>query len=386
MSEPRWSFRIAAVLLGLVVAFLLAEGALRLVAPQPTGPSALTPHSELGVIPKPGHSGTVRLPGIYTYSFRHDAHGFRETPQPESDEEAPEVMILGDSFAYGMGVENGETAASQLAGILHERGTEARVTNAARIGAGPGYALRLLQTRGADWRPEVVVYLFYVNDYANLQLETYFDVAEDRTLTPVPPRNEPRQLKAKLSALPGAYTVQSHSHVAGLVRRVAVGALGDTGPGPSLYDLDTLSAPTPYSEPYRAWLADVYLEALRDEVQARGGRFLAFYLPSAAEVASLRRTGQPTEDETTFLSVLGRLGVDGLAFTRPLAQTDRPIAALYYPEIHWRPLGHAVAAQAMADPVQAAICVQNPARGGCATAPEDVRRIVEMRAGTGSGG
>ena len=67
----------AAVALGLVFALLVAEGALRLLAPQPTGPSHLTHDTDLGVIPKPGLAGTVRLPGLYTYTFHHDASGFR---------------------------------------------------------------------------------------------------------------------------------------------------------------------------------------------------------------------------------------------------------------------------------------------------------------------
>lgn len=380
----RWSFRLGAIALGVIIALAIAEVGLRLVAPQPTGPSALTLHPDVGVIPKPRHSGTVRLPGIYTYSFHHTDEGFRITPGSSPSDDVPEVLLLGDSFAYGMGVEDDETTASQLAGVLAGRGMDVRVTNAARIGAGPGYALRLLQTRGANWRPDVIVYLFYVNDYSNLQLSTYFDVADDRTLTPIPPRDRPRQLKARLSALPGAYTLQSHSHIAGLLRRVTVGALGDTGPGPSVFDLDTLHTPTPYAAPYRAWLADIYLEALRDEAEARGARFLAFYLPSAAEVAALRRSGEPSEDEAAFLNILHRLGVDGLAFTQPLAESDRPIATLYYPEIHWRPAGHVLAARAMGDPVQAALCVQDTSLAGCATAPPDVRQIVEMRAGSGS--
>ena len=384
--RTRRLFGIAAVGIGLVLALGLAEVALRLFAPQPVGPSHLTLDADLGVIPKPGLSGTVRLPGIYTYTFHHDAHGFRETPTSTADSTAPEVLILGDSFAYGMGVEDDQTAASQLAGGLSARGMDVRVTNAARIGAGPGYALRLLQTRGRLWRPEVVVYLFCYNDYANLQHATYFDVGEDRTLTPVSPRDTPRQTKTRWSQLPGAYTLQSHSHVAGLVRRVGVGLFGERQPGPSTFDLDTLNTPLAYSEPHRQWLNDVYMEALKAEVESRGGRFLAFYIPSAAEVAAFRRTGVPTEDQTAFTQMLSRQGIDGLAFTEPLAQTGEPIARLYYPEIHWRPLGLGVAAGAMLDPVQAAVCTQTPEAEGCATAPTAVRQIVEMRAGRGSGG
>ena len=136
-SEPtpsRWAFRFTAMALGLLVAWGLAEIGLRLLAPQPTGPSHLTADPELGVTPKPNHAGTVRLPGIYTYSFQHDARGFRVTPTASGDTTRPEVLLLGDSFAYGMGVENDETIASQLALRLGARGMPARVQNGARIG------------------------------------------------------------------------------------------------------------------------------------------------------------------------------------------------------------------------------------------------------------
>ena len=386
-----WGFRIAAVALGCALALLVAEVVLRVALPQPTAPSHLVTDPDVGVRPRPGMSGTVRLPGVYTYRFSHDAEGFRSTPAPdgatppEASGGTPQVMILGDSFAYGMGVNDDETAASALARGLAERGTPAEVVNAARIGAGPGYALRLLQTRGQGWQPDVAVYLFYVNDYANLQHATYFDADSAGALTPVPPRDGPRQLKTRLSQIPGARTLQAHSHVAGLVRRLAVSTLGDTGPQPSLYDLDTLRTPIAYSEPYRAWLAEAYFRALKAEVESRGGRLLAFYLPSAAEVAAYRRTGESTADAETFEAILRRLGIDGQSLTGLLAARPEPIAALYYPEIHWRPLGHRVAARAMLDPVQAALCVKDAGLRGCATAPADVRRIVGMRGGSGSG-
>jgi hypothetical protein len=231
-----------------------------------------------------------------------------------------------------------------------------------------------------------VVYVFYINDYTDLQHATYFDIDSTGAVSPVPPRDSLRQVKTWFSSLPGARPLQEHSHVVALIRYIAVSLTGANNQGDNTIQLDTLSAPTAYSEPYRQWLASEYVSALQEEVEQRGARFLAFYAPSAAEVAALRRTGTPTEDEHALLAVLRRHSIDGLAFTQPLAETGAPIAALYFPEIHWRPLGHRVAARAMLDPVQAALCVQTPEAAGCATAPPDVRRIVERRVGRGSGG
>ena len=87
-----------------------------------------------------------------------------------------------------------------------------------------------------------------------------------------------------------------------------------------------------------------------------------------------------------FLRILGALGSDGLSLGPSLAESSLPISELYYPETHWRPIAHRIAAEVMLDPIQAAVCVQDPGRSGCATAPPDVRQIVEMRAGRSSGG
>ena len=379
----RVAFRLGAVLVGLAVAMGIAELGLRLFAPQPTGPVALAPDPDVGVMPRRGFAGRKHIPGVYEYRFSHTEDGLRTTPA--SPAAGPEVLILGDSFTYGVGVDDGETFASRLAEGLAERGTPVRVRNAGRTGGSPDYALRLLQAR--DWRPDVVVYAFYANDYGDLQREAYFERDSLGGLRPIAVRLPARErLKLTLARVPGADVWRTHSHTAALLGRLAASLGAPVGPAASDYDLDTLSTPLHYARQPQAARAEDYLRRLRDESRARGARFVAVYLPSAAQVAAYRRAGGPSADEKVFLSTLRRLGVDGFSLAPALSRTASPVSDLYFPETHWRPLAHTLAAEALLDPVQAALCVQDLGLAGCATAPEAVRQIVGRRVASGSGG
>lgn len=377
--------RLALVAGGLLVGGLLAEGALRLAAPQPTGASPAIPHPTLIARMAPGRQGTISLPGLYRYRYAHDDEGRRITPHSAETGAAGTVLLLGDSFAYGMGVDDDETLANVLAWRLGQRGTPARVVNAAAIGKGPAYALRMLETVGRDWRGDAVVYAFYPNDFANLRHELYARLDDGRLIDPGGDAPTVRQ-RARIANLPGAQWVGERSHLAGLLRVAALATFGTNGPGPEAIDLDTTRTPTAYHVPQTLPLARAVLAALDSTVQARGGRLITLYVPSAAEVAAFRRTGAPSADEAAFDGVRRSLGLDGVSATPALASSGAPIATLYYPEIHWRAPAHALGAQGLLDPVQAALCEHGLSRPGCGEAPEAVRQIAAARAGLRSAG
>ena len=378
----RWARR-GLIAGGVLVGLLLAEGALRLVAPQPTGASPAVPHASLVARMAPGRSGTLSIPGVYRYRYHHDDEGRRITPH-SAEAASGTVLILGDSFAYGMGVEDDETFANGLAWQLGQRGTPARVRNAAAIGKGPAYALRMLETVGQDWRGDAVVYAFYPNDFANLRHELYARLDGGRLVDPGGDAPTVRR-RAEIANLPGAQWLGAHSHLAGLLRVAALATVGTNGPGPEAIDLDTLRSPTPYHLPQTLPLAHAVLAALDSTVQARGGRLVTLYIPSAAEVAAFRRTGSVSADEAAFDGVRRALGLDGVTATPALATGGAPLDALYYPEIHWRAASHAAAAALLLDPVQSALCERDLTRPGCAEAPEGVRRTAAARAAQRSG-
>jgi lysophospholipase L1-like esterase len=94
----------------------------------------------------------------------HNALGFRG---PELQQgRAPgsvRVLVLGDSFAYGIGVADDETFSARLA----EAVPRVEVLNAGVNGYGTGQELLLLREYAAALRPDLVVVAFFWNDVAN---------------------------------------------------------------------------------------------------------------------------------------------------------------------------------------------------------------------------
>ena len=145
---------------------LAAEGALRLSGYDPFG-LALAPDqivirsvddSELAYELTPGFSGSA-----FGTVFEVNEYGFRG-PAPEAlPRAAGRVLVLGDSVAFGLAVEDRDTFRSQLDAQLAASGGPEVLSLAV-----PGYdtlqELRILQTKGINLDPDVVVVLFCLND------------------------------------------------------------------------------------------------------------------------------------------------------------------------------------------------------------------------------
>ena len=115
---------------------------------------------ELGWALKPGGKARVVRPGLYDVSYEIGADGFRKTT-PHS-EELRSIFVLGDSFAFGWGVNDEETFCSRLAGMLVD---EARIINMGVEGHGITqiYA-RFLQNKARVKRDDIVIFTFIADD------------------------------------------------------------------------------------------------------------------------------------------------------------------------------------------------------------------------------
>ena len=96
---------------------------------------------------------------------RTDRYGFRN-PQPETA--APvDLMVLGDSFAEGICLDDGQHLVDQM------RAGGASILNTATRGAGPLYELAVFGRYGPHFRPRITVLAFFEgNDWENLSVET----------------------------------------------------------------------------------------------------------------------------------------------------------------------------------------------------------------------
>lgn len=126
-----------------------------------TGPEGIFAHDSRYRLwfMKPGFEARPYYNG---YRWRHatDALGFRN---PEGGRAPADVLMLGDSYVYGHGVEEGQTAARKLETILG-----VRVANLGIPGGCALHALILLRRHLEAFRPRAVVYAYFQNDIGDL--------------------------------------------------------------------------------------------------------------------------------------------------------------------------------------------------------------------------
>ena len=148
-------FRLIAVIIGFSVAYGLAEIAVRIISPQETGPPRFAFDPELGDIPVPWQKGRQRHPGGLRFHLQQQLPGLPGQPGVGPEKQAAfRVLLLGDSFTYGLGVNDDQTFAAELERELGERHRPAEVINAGNPGKGTDYELKLFQTVGAGLKPD----------------------------------------------------------------------------------------------------------------------------------------------------------------------------------------------------------------------------------------
>lgn len=370
-------FRLVAVVIGILIAAGIAEGALRLFRPQRTGPSQLTYDARLGSIPIPNQRGRITLPGVYSYSFSHDAQGRRITTGGSYTRAGTTVLLFGDSFTYGVGVSDDETFASRLQGLFDRAGRPFRVVNVGNPGKGTDYALRYAETMGTAARPTVMVLCFYRNDFRDNERGRVYRVAEDGSLTLRVSVGKVYVRKAGITQNEIYDWLISRSHLANVFRNLAI-RYGRWNQRPE-EDEDT-GAFSPgrtaagSATGQRAYITGVLLQHLARLAEATKIAVDVVYCPAADEVEYYRRSGQISRDERELRRVLPP-GVEFLSLTPALAAAPVGLEALYFDEErighptwrpvipghgHWTPLAHDIVAKHLARFLQPALRFPDP--------------------------
>lgn len=117
--------------------------------------------SELGWIPKPLIAGEHYRAGSFATKFHTNSQGLRDREYPQSKPEGKyRILVLGDSFTWGYGVEDNEIYTEILETILPE-------TEVINLGV-TGYSLQqeilYFKRKGLEYSPDLVVVGFCLND------------------------------------------------------------------------------------------------------------------------------------------------------------------------------------------------------------------------------
>ena len=340
-------YRIIALLLGFSVALGAAEMAVRVWRPQEVGPSRFAFDRELGEIPVPRQKGQRSYPGVYEFNYSNNSQGFRGSreygpKQPGSFR----LLLLGDSFTYGIGVNDDQTFACHLEQSLRQHQPATEVINAGCAGKGTDYALKLFQTRGAKLQPEVTVLCFFPNDFQDNARGEYYDLKPRGGLQVKSLARE--GLKAVLFQLPGYNWLISRSQAANLVKQAMVDYLtasqaSQAAPASAGLVVSYSYAGQRYSDDANRQVTEIYAAQLMAAARQAGSQLVFFYIPVAAEVEDYRRAQELSPDEQAIKEIIETRGGTLHSLTPVLAGDPGNLRELYFAEGHWTSRAHLLA-------------------------------------------
>jgi hypothetical protein len=103
--------------------------------------------------------------------YTHNSRGLRDEETPyQKPEGTYRILVLGDSFAYGDGVQQSETFSEILESLLKKHGSF-EVINTGVTGYGLTQETLYYETEGYKYEPDLVMLVFYHNDLTDLVKE-----------------------------------------------------------------------------------------------------------------------------------------------------------------------------------------------------------------------
>jgi lysophospholipase L1-like esterase len=349
------------VLLSFLVAFAVAEVAVRLISPQEVGPVRFACDPDLGEIPVPGQQGERRSPGIFTFRYSNNSLGWRG--RREYRQEKPtdyRVLFLGDSFTYGLGVNDDQTFAALVEKGLRADRVSVEVMNAGCPGRGTDYELKSFQTVGRKFHPDLVVVGFLANDFQDNERGEYYNIDKKGELQAKPVNCNGGIIKTAVNHLPGYSWLLSWSQAANLVKETGVRMIihrarqTDPEAAKGLVVTYTRSAGG-YANAANKQSTGIYLARLKAAVKQAGGELIMFYIPEAREVSAYRQTSAISPDERAVQRLAADNGITLWSLTPLLAHSGQPIERLYYKEGHWTAAAHELAAHNLSRFIQSGL-------------------------------
>jgi hypothetical protein len=350
MSDPaprsRRAFTaVVATLLGLAIALLLAEGLTRVFFDEAVQPRFVIDAGYGVRANKPDVVTRHYVPGDYEVTITTNSAGMRgqrEYPVARVPGKR-RILMLGDSFPFGYGVEDEDVVSAVLETLLNagnapaaEGGGGYEVINLSVAGFGQAEELVTWEKRAREYRPDVVVLFYFDNDVGNNAVAGLYEVAPDGTLT-----------RTGRSFLPGTnfqdYMLEfaptrwlfEHSEAWNLIRHRLSSLVQQSlirKQGFAGYDDTT---------PKAIALTRALLKQLATAATGAGAQVIFVLVPNS-------RTNMSCSFPLTTAEVqaLGASLVDGREY---LTQDDS-----YPHDLHWRPSGHRKTAERLATLIRAA--------------------------------
>ena len=352
--------RLAAVLVGTAAALAVAEGALRLQlgdrfvpgVPVNRVEDAVAEFDEdLGWRVRPDLDTSVVMGG-WDFRVTTNSRGLRD--REHASEAAPgtfRILLLGDSFGWGWGLDDGEAFADRLEELL---APDVEIVNLSVPGYGTDQQFWVLERERERYAPDLVLLQFTAND-----LDGNETGSSHRLLKPY-----------FAEGLPGRWTVRNHpvkpftgpmpvhepSRLERWVSRLALGkallgTLDDARGSPAESLLLMTSADGRERAMQEKRTTNYVLGELARACREAGTPLVAFAVPPVATPEQARNAGDDDYGYPITRWLRDRATAHGFAtipIDVPLADAALRGEDLVLPDGHWTARAHAIAAQALA--------------------------------------
>jgi hypothetical protein len=392
----------ALVLASTAFGLVLAELGLRLFGDFRIVPQMFVTDENVGYRLESNVREVTERPGVYRYAWTTNAQGFRgerayAVPKPAGGRR---VLMIGDSFTFGMGVDDDEIAAVRLEGALREvcgdPGIE--VVNTGVPSYGTSQELATLERYGLPLQPDVVVLSVVSNDaddnLATGLHELVGDSLREREVTAGPGSGVYRW-KRIANATPGYRFLSRHSVLVGVLRQLGSQAarsrsLADGAGEPSEADSaarrvlalpDTspaaLRAAALDPSSYRYRLMQRLMGRMKSVSEGAGAEFLVAVIPDSWELRGYA-AGRPEEAPlmTAGLRMCDSVGAGCVNVGEHLIRESRGAGTdqFYFGgDAHFNGRGQAAMAAALVQPVARRLgCGSGP---GVADSPPSAQRL-----------
>ncbi|HTY17289.1 MAG TPA: GDSL-type esterase/lipase family protein [Myxococcota bacterium] len=324
----------------------------------------------LGWRPRAGAEGTFSIRGSHT-SVRVNEKGLRDVDHAYGKGARPRLLALGDSFTWGYGVEQSERFTDRLQTLL---GDEVEVINAAVTGYGTDQELLYLVQEGAKYAPDVVLLCFGTEDIVNIHNAVQYSYPKPYFLlehgelslhnVPVPQRDWPWYKRYGLPAEAESQETQPMWQASAAPRHgpAAEAVLAFLREHFATYHFlhdrvwtgfgrgrEREQSPVSLEEHVEGAIEDPLTEALllrvRQVVDSIGAKLVVVLLPYLEDV----RRGRTSAAEQGVITFLQREDFHYVDLSLSFLRATDPRALFLAADPHWSPLGHQVAAAALAD-------------------------------------
>jgi lysophospholipase L1-like esterase len=339
------SISAALVLLGASVVFALgvAEACLRLFPGLMPEAAQLRHHWRdtndpvshadpyLGSVFPPNHVERIqRSDGDFGFTYTTDEHGFRNpSPWPEQ----ADIVVLGDSMAFGYGVGDDESWPA----VLADRWPASRIINLGVTGAAPQQYLRIYERFGRALQPTLVLFcLFPGNDVSDAErFDRWVKAGSQgnyRVRAPAEQSGDSRRILRRMleeSYLVGFLRYARRNAVARVsARTIDFPDGGQLQLVPAYYaDLEVQTKP---DHPNFRMVLDA-VERTRALAEKGGSHFLVLLMPTKEEVyLPLLGDEPPPAPITPFLVAFDEAGIPYLDLTPPLQARARQGERLFF--------------------------------------------------------